>query len=306
MNLFDDVSLLRTFVIIVECGSLSSAARRLNTTQPTVSRHLSSLESRAGATLLQRDTRRMNLTQTGHQVLADARSIIALVEESDNRLHEEQAQLNGPISLFATIDFGQSVVSRMIASFIAANPRITVDLSYSNRPVRMIEEGHDIGIIAGNITDDSIIAKHIGSIERHIVCSPNFLQGRKIESPADTELLPWVTLKGSQFSNTNNMMFYNNEGLKQSISVSSVLATEGVTSIREAVRMGLGIALLPTWLIQEDLISKRLVSVLPHWKPQDIPAYVVYPSTRNLPFRLRYLIDYSAEYMSPILKLESC
>ncbi|WDE10187.1 LysR family transcriptional regulator [Thalassomonas haliotis] len=302
MNVFDDVPLLRTFVIIVECGSLSAAARRLKTTQPTVSRHLSALEGKVGTTLLQRDTRRMSLTQTGHQVLADAKLIIGLVEESDNRLHAGQAQLTGHIRLFATIDFGQFVVSRMIASFIEANPCITIELTYSNRPVRMIEEGHDVGIIAGNITDESIVAKNIGRVERLIVCSPNFLQDRKIESPADIEFLPWVTLTGSQFSNTNNMMFCNQEGQKQSISVSSVLATEGVTSIREAVRMGLGIALLPTWLIQEDLLSKRLISVLPNWKPQDIPAHVVYPSTPNLAYRLRHLIDYSCEYMAPILR----
>lgn len=305
MSVFDDVSLLRTFVLVVECGSLSAAARRLKTTQPTVSRHLRALESKAGTTLLQRDTRRMSLTQAGHQVLADAKSIIGLVEESDTRLHAEQAQLKGHISFFATIDFGQSVVSRMIASFIAENPCITVDLSYSNRPIRMIEEGYDIGIIAGNITDDSIIAKQIGSIQRLIVCSPKLLQGREVKSPADIESWPWVTLKGSQFSNTNNMVLYDRKGERQSISVSSVLATEGVTSIREAVRMGLGIALLPTWLIQEDLISKRLISVLPSWRPQAIPAHVVYPSTRNLPSRLRHLINYASEYMVPILSSDS-
>jgi len=113
MSVFDDVPLLHTFVIVVECGSLSAAARRLKTTQPTVSRHLKVLECKAGTTLLQRDTRRMNLTQAGYQVLADAKSIIALVEESDSRLHTEQAELKGHINFFATIDFGQSVVSRI-------------------------------------------------------------------------------------------------------------------------------------------------------------------------------------------------
>jgi DNA-binding transcriptional LysR family regulator len=305
MSVFDDVPLLHTFVIVVECGSLSAAARRLKTTQPTVSRHLKALECKAGTTLLQRDTRRMNLTQAGHQVLADAKSIIALVEESDSRLHTEQAELKGHINFFATIDFGQSVVSRMITSFIEANSRITVNLSYSNRPIRMIEEGHDIGIIAGNITDDSIIAKPIGSIERLIVCSPKLLQGQEVKSPADIESWPWVTLQGNQFSNTSEMVLYNRKGQKQSISVSSVLATEGVTSIREAVRMGLGIALLPTWLIQEDLVSKRLIPVLPSWKPLDIPAHVIYPSTRNLPNRLRHLINFSSAYMAPILSPDS-
>lgn len=301
MSVFDNLYQLRTFIIIVECGSLSAAARRLNTTQPTVSRHLSALEREVGTTLLQRDTHRMSLTLTGHQVLANAKSIIELVEESENRLRAEQKQLEGHIRLFSTIDFGQSVVSRMIASFIEAHPGITIDLSYSNRPIHMIEEGHDVGIIAGNITDDSIIAKRIGSIQRLIVCSPSFLQGKQVDSPNDIESWPWVTLKGSQFDSTNNMTFYTKEGQKQSISVSSVLATEGVTGIREAIRMGLGIALLPTWLIQQDLVSERLISILPSWMPQSIPAHVIYPSQRMLPSRLRRLISYCSEYMAPIL-----
>ncbi len=304
MSLFDNISQLRTLITIVECGSISAAAQRLNSTQPTLSRHLSALESKAGTTLIQRDTHRMHLTHAGHQVLADARAIIGLVEESENRLRDEQTQLKGHIRVFATIDFGQSVVSRMVASFIEAHPNVSIDLSYSNRPVHMIEEGQDVGVVAGRITDDSIVAKNVGCIQRSIVASPNFLRGKKIEGLKDMESLPWVTLKQSQFDSTANMKLYNKKLPAENISVSSVLTTEGVTSIRETVRMGLGIAILPTWLVKEDLLSKRLVPVLPDWRPEDIPAHVVYPSQRMLPNRLRRFINYSAEYMATCLQTD--
>ncbi|PWQ98067.1 LysR family transcriptional regulator [Leucothrix pacifica] len=300
MNVFDHIPLLRTFVCVIESGSLSAAARRLNTTQPTISRQLKALEQAAGTTLLNRDTRRMKLTSVGHQVLSDAKSVIALVEASDARLQDEQAQIKGHIQCFSIIDFGQSVVSRMLAGFIDANPQIRIDLSYSNRPIRMIEEGYDMGIIAGDVTDDSIIARPLGRIERLIVCAPERLNGQVPQSPQDIACWPWVSLNTRQFGETSPLVLHHQNGDKQTITVSPVLTTEGVTSIREAVCMGLGVALLPTWLIKEDLLAKRLVRVLPDWQPQDISAHVVYPSSRHVPRRVQHLINYTTEYMASV------
>ncbi len=305
MNLYDDIAQLRTFVAIVDSGSLSAAARRLNSTQPTISRQLRALETRAGATLIQRDTHRMRLTHAGHQVLEDAKAILDLVDESEERLHDEQSQLKGHIRLFATIDFGQFVVSRMLGSFLEMHPDISIALSYSNRPVHMIEEGHDLGIVAGHITDDSIIAKPVGRIQRCVVASPAFLHGKQIRSPKDIEHLPWITLQGDQFNSSRSIHLVNEKTKREhTLSITPTLATEGVTSIREVVRMGLGVALLPTWLIKEDLVAKRLTILLPNWRPQDIPSQVIYPAQRRLPKRIERFIDYSAQYMSSILKTD--
>ena len=147
MTMFTDLTLLRGFVSIVDSGSISAAARNLHLTQSTLSRRLQSLEDQCGSVLLRRDTHRMRLTDTGHRLLADARALLALAEESEQRLRNEQTAVEGNIRIFATIDFGQSVVSRMIASFIQAHPAITTELGYSNRPLHMIEEGCDAGVI---------------------------------------------------------------------------------------------------------------------------------------------------------------
>jgi DNA-binding transcriptional LysR family regulator len=140
MSLFDDLSLLRAFVCIVESGNISAAARKLRLTQSTLSRYLRTLEDRCGVVLLYRDTHRMRLSSVGHQVLEDARSLLALAEEAEHRLRNDPAIIQGNIRLFATIDFGQSVVSRLITRFIQSHSEVTIDLAYSNRPLHMLEE----------------------------------------------------------------------------------------------------------------------------------------------------------------------
>ena len=150
MTMFTDLGLLKGFVTIVESGSISAAARKLRVTQSWLSRQLRALEDQCGTALLRRDTHRMSLTDTGHRFLADAKAILDMAEEAEQRLRNDQTALQGNIRIFSTIDFGQSVVSRLIASFIQAHPAVTIDLAYSNRPLHMIEEGCDAGIIAGN------------------------------------------------------------------------------------------------------------------------------------------------------------
>src|SRR5437899_11891838 len=114
MAAFDDLSLLRAFVCIVESGSISAGARRLKVPQPTLSRYLRQLEEEAGAALLQRDTHGMCLTEIGHRALADARAILALAEDAEHHLREDQAILRGHLRLFATIDSGQFITARLI------------------------------------------------------------------------------------------------------------------------------------------------------------------------------------------------
>lgn len=299
MSTFDDLSQLRAFVAIVEAGSISATARLLHTTQPTLSRQLAAFEGRCGAELLRRDTHRMHLTDTGHRVLADARAILALAAESEQRLKNEQGAIEGKIRLFATIDFGQTIVSRLIASFIQAHPAVTIDLAYSNRPLHMLEEGCDAGVIAGAITDDSVVARSLGSIARHLVAAPAFLKDRKPpKKPQDLADWPWMVLPDKRFGGSPDVALHGPGGESETLHVKPVMTSEGVTSLREAARMGLGVTILPAWLAEEDIVSGRLVRVLPKWRGDDVPAHVVYPAPRHLPARVRVFIEFATEYMA--------
>jgi DNA-binding transcriptional LysR family regulator len=302
MGIFDDLVLLRAFVSIVENGSISAAARSLKIAQPTLSRQLASLEEKCGVALLRRDTHTMRLTEGGGRLLADARAMLLLAEESEQRMRQEQKALQGHIRFFATIDSGQSIVSRMIAGFIQANPGVTIELSLSNRPLHMIQEGCDAGVVAGDISDESVVARSVGKITRHLTASPTLIRSRPaVNRPGDLGQWPWISLSGPQFGDPKQITLLNAAREEQRIPIAPVMVSEGVTSIREAALMGLGVAILPDWLVQEDLMSGRLTRVLPDWQGVPLSANVVYPGQRMLPARVRSFIDFAVSHMTSIL-----
>jgi DNA-binding transcriptional LysR family regulator len=299
MTPFDDLTLLRAFVRIVEGGSISAAARTLKLPQPTLSRHLRTLEERCGGALLHRDTHRMRLTEAGHRLLEDARTMLELAESAAQRIHEDQAVLRGHLRLFATIDFGQFTVSRLISRFLRAHPEVTAELGYSNRPMHMIEEGYDAGVVVGGVTDESVITRPAGKVVRYLVGAPELVsQRRAVKEPSDLEAWPWVALAGVQFGGSENVVLSAPKREEQTIRIRPVLISEGVTSLREAVRSGLGVAVLPDWLARKDLVAGRLVRLLPQWNAKEFPVHVIYQGQQRLPARVRAFVDFAVTYMT--------
>ena len=299
MTAFDDLALLRAFVCIVECGSISAGARRLKIPQPTLSRYLRVLEEHSGSALLRRDSHAMSLTPTGQRLLKDAQTMLAHAEEATQRLREDQTTLSGHLRLFATMDLGQSIVTRLVSGFLRINPKVTAELALTNRPFHMIQEGCDVGILPGKITDESVVARPAGKITVHLAASPSLVKSRPaVKKPADLKSWPWIALAGVQFWGAKEVKLFAPNGTEQTLRVSPVLISEGVASVREAVRAGLGVAVLPDWFIREDLLSRRLVRVLPQWNAKDLPVQVVYAGARLLPTRVRAFIDFAVSYMT--------
>jgi DNA-binding transcriptional LysR family regulator len=299
MTAFDDLTLLRAFVSIVESGNISAAARRLKVPQPSLSRHLKILEERAGATLLKRDTHSMHLTDAGRRFIDDARAILGLAEEAADRLTEGQMTLRGHLRLFATIDLGQTAVTRLIAGFLRANPGVTAELGYTNRPVQMIEEGYDAGVVAGRITDERVVARSAGTIRRYLVAAPELVaQKPPARKPAHLKTWPWAALAGGQFGGSaHTATLLSSIHPARHLRIAPVLVSEGVSSLRQAVLAGLALSVLPDWLVRDDVASGRLVRVLPRWHAPDLPLSVIYFGERNLPARVRAFIEFAAGTM---------
>ncbi len=176
-------------------------------------------------------------------------------------------------------------------------------LALNNRPLHMIQEGCDVGILPGKITDESVVARPAGLISLHLAASSALVKSRpKVKKLSDLKTWPWIALAGSQFWSAKEMTLRNNDGAEQNLPISPVLISEGVTSTREAVRAGLGVALLPDWLIRKDILSGRLVRILPQWRGKDLPIHVVYSRQRLLPARVSAFIDFAVRYMTNELK----
>jgi len=266
--------------------------------QPTLSRHLRELEDRAGTTLLLRDTHRMSLTEAGHRLLADARVLLSLADEATNRLRQDRAELRGHLRVFATIDLGQTAVSRVVARFLHEHPGVTAELKYSNRPVQMIEHGHDAGVVAGEVTDENVVARRIATLERMVVASPGYLGGASAREPDDLPAHRWLGLSQTQFGGpVDSVTLLGPRGAQRRVPIRPILVAEGVTGLREAVREGLGLCVLPLWLVGDDLASGTLVRVLSDWRANPIPLSVIHLPQRTPSARVQAFLDFAATQM---------
>lgn len=293
MTNLDDLRLLRAFVRIVESGSISSAARVLNVSQPTLSRQLRQLETTVGVPLIRRDTHTMSLTQAGRTLLHDARNLLGLAESAAERLHEDRIIPRGHLRVVSVVDFGQWIVTKVLARFCEANPEVTGELHLLNRPTKFVEEGFDCGISVGEPTDKSVVARKVCTLKRHLVASPKLLaKHAHPETPGDLRELPWLGILQPHFYARDRVTLYR--GNKScTITVKPVMLLDGVTALREAARAGAGFTMLPEWLIHRELAEGALMPVVPDWEMSELDLHVVHLPHRHLPGRVRGFVDFS-------------
>ena len=239
----------------------------------------------------------MSLTEAGCRLVVDARAILTLAEEAAQRLHQDHAVLRGHLRLFATVDSGQSTVTRLIARFLHANSGVTAELGYTNRPLHMIQEGYAAGVITGAITDESVVARPAGKVVRYLCAAPDLIKRyRPVKQPGDLKSWPWIALSAAQFGGSEKVTLTAPKHEALTIRIMPVFVSEGVTSLREAAMAGIGVSVLPDWLVREDLVKGRLVRLLPQWNAPEFPVHVIYPSQRLLPARVHAFVDFAVAF----------
>jgi DNA-binding transcriptional LysR family regulator len=294
MTGLEDLRLLRAFVRIAESGSISAAARGLNTTQPTLSRQLSQLERGAGVVLVRRDTHAMNLTDAGRALLLDARELLGLAETASQRLRAEKETPRGHLRIVAVLDFGQWMVPRLLACFRRKHPEITAELHLINRPSKFIEEGFDCGILAGGLTDTSVAARKVADLRRMLVASPALVASLGAPGkPADLKGWPWMGVLQPHFYSRDNVILMRGKE-RQTIRFEPALVLDSMTALREAAILGAGVTVQPEWLVGDALANGSLVRLLPEWSLPTVESHVVFTTGRHLPLRVRTFVDFAA------------
>src|SRR5882724_3062303 len=172
----DRFTAMGLFVRIVETGSFSAVAREMNMTQPTVSKQLTALERQLKTRLLNRSTRQLSLTEAGSAYFESSKRIIDAVREADGNLGQLQTQLTGVLRINTSIGLGQVYLGPMVLRFQAQHPGLSIDLSYSDRFVDLVEEGIDVAIRIGKLNDSSLAARRIGSAARSVIATPAYLK----------------------------------------------------------------------------------------------------------------------------------
>ncbi len=308
----DQLLALRVFVRIAESGAFSKAADSMNIPRPTVTKLVQDLERHLGTKLLNRTTRRVNVTPEGAAYYERATRLIGDLDEMDESAARARAQPRGRIR----VDIG-SVLANMILipalpNFRARYPELHVDLGVSDRPIDLIGEGVDCVIRGGELADTSLVARRIADLDWVTCASPLYLDARGVprhpselvprepESKGKTHV-PGHAIVG-YFSSLTGRAFplEFRRGTEQVlVQGQAVVAVNESTAHLSALLAGVGLGQAFKFMAVPHLETGRLRTVLDDWSRPRQPLHVVYPSSRHLSAKLRLFVDWVAEVFAP-------
>jgi DNA-binding transcriptional LysR family regulator len=281
---------LEVFVAVVEAGGFSAAAKRLEATPAAVSRRIKGLEQRLGVRLLQRTTRKIRLTEAGELYFREVRAMLADLRAVEQRLDEVTGQATGELRIAAPMSFGQRRLAPLLPQFALAHPKLSISLILEDRETDIVGEGFDLALRIAYPSDSSFVSRPITTIPRYLVASPDYIARRgKPNSPED--LLQHDCLHYSVISEREEWSF-GGSIREESILVKGSYCANNGDVLAEAAIQGLGITLLPDFIIDEALAEGRLVRVLEDWERAPLTLSVLYPSRRHVPAKTRLLIEY--------------
>jgi DNA-binding transcriptional LysR family regulator len=287
----DRLTCMESFTRIVERGSFSVVAHEMGVTQPTVSKQIHALETHLGVRLFNRSTRSLSLTDDGTRYYERCRAALEVVDDAEASVRQG-ATPSGLLRVSCPIAFGVIHIAPRIKGFLDRYPNIKVNFLMSDLFVDLVEEGADVAVRIGELSDSALIARRIGDSRRIVTASPSYLRANgRPESPADLGHHDCI-----QFTGLSAMSRWHFDGPDgpEVVDVNGRLRASNATAVREAVVTGAGISLLPAWLIEHELACGVLEPVLTDYSPRSLPVNILYPPGRHQPAKVRCFIDYFA------------
>lgn len=285
-----DLIALRSFITVVDTGSFNQAAELLSASTAAVSRRVSSLESALGVRLLNRTTRKIDLTESGRQFYHDVINIFHSLEEAEERIQQGRSTIKGTLRIAAGLSFGITCLSPVLANFMKKNPELEVQLKLDDRETDLVAESIDVALRIGALKDSSLVATKIADIPVMFCASPAYLAEHG-EPKQPEELIKHNCLRYNAMSSKYSFVF-NRDGLQQNIEVTGSLSTNNGEVLRDATINGIGISLLPYFIIQEAVAKGQLQIILSEFSPKSFGLYAVKLSRKFTPVKVRAMIDY--------------
>ena len=284
----DRIELLRTFVRIIDAGSLSAAAVQLNTSQPTVSRRLKALERSLGLQLLNRSTHRMQLTGDGERCYAYARDVLHSWAEMEAELLGARDDPRGKLCVQVPHAFGQDQLISPLDEYLRQYPNVSVDCA----------------IQVGVVEDPSVVAIRLGEIPRIVVAAPELLRsGASPASTEDLQRLPWLALR--TYYTDEVVLTCTADQRNHRFSIQPRMSTDSLYALRSAALAGLGACVSSAWVVARDIAEGRLIQLMPQWQAAPLPVYLIYPHARSYPAKLRLFSELIRKRMPNLVGLTS-
>lgn len=292
----DRITGIQLFVRVVETGSFSKASADLGITQPTATKHVAALESRLGARLLHRSTRGVAPTEVGQRYYDKCKLIQRELEEADNVASLMQSRVRGQLRVSTSVAFGRRVLTPLVLRFMAGHPDVTVDLSFDDRYVNLVEQGVDVAVRMGRLADSSLGARYLGLNPWVLVGSPEYL-AREGVPPVPQALSRHACLVYSSVQGDDLWQFTDATGADVGVPVRGPLRSNNLSAVLAAARAGLGLAVLPCYVARESLAEGRLQTVLDDCRLPVQEMHAVFPSPKLVPGKVTSFIAFLQEQL---------
>jgi DNA-binding transcriptional LysR family regulator len=285
-----DLNLLSMFVLVAETSSFTAAATKLGLRRSSVSRAIAALERSLGVQLFSRTTRQVALTTAGSALYAKVAPQLSSIKEALGTLPEREEQPSGELRITAP-DLGAVILPDVIAGFSLRYPSVQVDVRLTNRRVDLVAEGFDVALRLSRdrLSDSSLVVRRLRAPEAQLFAAPTYLaRAGTPRTPADTADHQWIIFRAAMqlpppFPTPRTRP--------------RVIADD-IHFIHGAAKAGLGLSLLPSIMVREDVAAGRLVRVLPRVSLQSVALYFMHPPARHLPLKVTAFRDYLIEYLA--------
>lgn len=292
-HLLECMAGMAIFARVVEARSFSGAARTLGLTKSAVSKRISRLESLLGMQLLRRTTRSLSLTEAGRALYDRAAQAVALCHDASGAVAELTERPNGLLRVTAPVTFGRLRIAPLLSPFLAAHPQVQVQLVLLDRPVDLADEGFDVAIRLTRTLPADVVARRLASV-RYVLCAAKgaFARSRLPRTPEELAGVPCLRYGGGETGSV--WCFDDGEGNRR-VRVSGPLWVNNSEALRDAVLAGTGVALLPDFVVEQDLREGRLRRLLHTWTPRapfGTEACAVWLPDRHMPPKMRAFVDF--------------
>ncbi|MGF6657089.1 DNA-binding transcriptional LysR family regulator [Paraburkholderia youngii] len=290
---------MRVFVKVADFGSFVGAASALDLSTAVVTRHVADLEARLGTRLLNRTTRRLSLTESGATYLERVRHILADLEGVEQMVVARNHEPVGTLRIVAPVVFGLHSLAPVVQSYAARYPDVVPDVTLADRHVDLVEEGFDVGIlVARQMRSASIVTRRLTTGYMTVCATPEYLAQHGTPKRPEDLLGHSCLSRPAEQGGGEEPVFSGPDG-EVRVRPTNAIAANNAEMLRQFALLGMGVAILPSYLIGRDLAAGRLVRLLDQYSLPPIEITIAYPSRLHLPAKVRTFIDHLVEHFQP-------
>ena len=292
-----DLNDIVVFTKVVETKSFTGAADVLGLPKSTVSRKLAQLEERLGVRLVQRTTRKLAVTEIGQAYYERCSRIVADLAQAEQLVTDMQTTPRGRLRITASVDFATRWLGRIVADFLALHPDVNVELDGTDRVVDLIEEGFDLAIRFGQLTESTLIARKLGGVSLSLYAAPRYLTRRPAPQHVE-ELDEHEHVLFTPVSPNQTWTLANGDATYE-FGRPARFASNNYGAVLDVALVGGGVALMSDFMVADQLANGSLVRVLPAWQTRPTDVHAVFAARQNLPPRLALFLDHLVKAFNP-------